>query len=129
MGTSKRPNLSCSLYTFDDNWDKLLNSLIDSVKDGTAKVQRTHEQLLTIEQVKSTKYIFFGKLPVNTYTTYEVWVGSKGCGYGKLYQVDGMGVEEHLWFAPSQSTMERLYDLEQSVDGKQNYEQLYLGKK
>ncbi len=129
MSSTRRPVLSCKVRTFDGNWDKLLNSLIDSAKNGTTKVKRRCTYTLVFKKVDTIRYVFFNLIPIRTYKKYSVWVENKDGSYGTLYSVDDIPTEGHLKFAASQATLEELYDLEQSVDGKQTYEQLYLGEK
>ena len=80
---------------YNEDWDRVLNELLDGVEAGTSKVH-TEAHSVVIEG-------------------FEIWVSNKWYSYGYLWFKDVKYVSSSLRFRPKFSTMKRLDKLVSSM--------------
>ena len=105
--------LSCMNHEFSEKWDKKLNKLLSSGRVVSIS-QYTIDIKIKSGTATKKKYFFF-EGEVDTYDTYRVWVDNKHCAYGRVYEFNDEIVPDYMMKAPSKTTMERLFKLEESL--------------
>ncbi len=117
--------IRCTNEKFNEGWDKLLLSLVTGVEKGNVSVAKagTYQLIFKLEVSRTT---LLGVTVWRKTKKYLVWIANKNCSYGILSEVGGTKVPDHLVFAASQDTMQKLYDLESKVKGIISYEDAYV---
>lgn len=102
---------------FSEKWDELLNKLMDN-----GEIVDHCSQTITFKLQIGTKLKgFLIKKEIPVFKEYEVWVSSKEYKYGRLWSLNGDVLPDNDQRSASIGTMERLYELEQSLISEEWY--------
>lgn len=102
--------ISCDKYPFLQKWDVKLNKLLDEGVVTNVTQHTINFKLKVSEGIKP--YFFFWEKERFTSMYYEVWVCSIDSSYGTLWRCNGESLPEHMQFAASQETLNKLFELE-----------------